>query len=131
MKIAIRACAFLALSACGYSTAPTTTASNLLRDSKISVLFVDFPDGTLCTVVTPSETLSTTAMPGKIDYQALYATSPVTCEAPDGSVYDVNVSSVAPKGAKVALLTAYGTGAIVASSGLTQNTNDNGVTKRQ
>lgn len=133
MRHLISALAVLALTACAAANAPTTTATKLLEGSKISVLFQDFPEGTVCTVATPSETLSTTAIPGQIDYQALYASSPVTCHAPDGGVYDVDVASVVPNSFRVAGLTAYGTGIIVStvSSGtLTQYRNDNGVVKR-
>lgn len=125
----------LALTACaGVSNAPTTTAQGLSSNSKISVLFQDFPDGTICTVTTPVETLRTTAMPGKIDYPAAVPSSPVSCEAPNGDIYDVDIPSVLPQSFRVAGITAYGTGLIVStvSAGqLLQLENQTGVAKRR
>ena len=134
MKQLIIASLVLALGACAASNAPTTTAEGVARDSKISLLFQDFPAGTVCSVKTPNGTLNTTAMPSKIEYQAGFAASPVTCASPGGGRYTVNVKSVLPDTAfRVAGLTVYGTGLIVStvSAGdLLAFRNENGVVRR-
>lgn len=125
----------LSLAACvNTSNAPTVSAPGLNPKSQISVLFQDFPAGTVCTVQLPGGSLQNPSMPGKIDYPAQNAGAPVTCQSPDGARYRVNVSSVLPSGGfRVAGLTAYGTGLIVSTvstgEALVSQRNETGVTR--
>lgn len=115
-KFAFAFAVIATLAACGGTSAPTTTAPGLQADSKVSVLFQDFPSGTVCTVSMPGGALQTAAMPGKIDYPAANRTAPVNCTAPDGARYRVDVPSVLPQGAfRVAGITASAKGWIVST----------------
>lgn len=134
-KIIMSAAMMVSLAACGGSNAPTASTPGLNSKSKISVLFDEFPAGTVCFVALPSGRLQTPAMPGKIEYPAGNAKAPVRCKSPDGATYAVDVQSVLPAGEfRVAGLTAYGTGLIVStvSAGdLLRFQNENGVTRRK
>jgi len=134
-NIVMGAALAFALAACGGSNAPTASAPGLNPKSKISILFQDFPAGTVCSVTLPSGRLQTPAIPGKIDYPAANAKSPVRCQSPDGAVYAVDVRSVLPSEEfRIAGITAYGTGLIVSTvsgADLYQFKNENGVTRRK
>ena len=126
--------AILTLAACGGSVdAPTTKAAGIGDAGVISVLFMEFPEGTVCTVATPGGSLSTSAIPGKIEYSGDHGSAPVACTAPDGGVYDVDIPSVLDGRFRRAGITAYGTGLIVstiAGDTLLSMRNDTGVVRR-
>lgn len=137
MKYLVAAGLALSLAACASSSnAPTVSAPGLNPKAKISVLFQDFPVGSVCKVQLPGGVLQNTAMPGKIDYPAQNTNAPVTCQSPDGARYRVNVASVLPMdGFRVAGLTAYGTGLIVSTVSTGQELislrNEAGVTRQR
>ena len=81
----------LLLSACAASNGPTEEASGLGRE-RISVLFQGFPEGSVCSVATRAGVLTQSAMPGKIDYAVTERDAPVSCVAPDGARFEIDVA---------------------------------------
>lgn len=117
----------------GCASAPTNILEGTQRRSKISLQFQDFPEGTVCEVVTPKGSVVSPAFPGAVEYPAEFRDSPVTCTTPDEVVYDVLMTTVLPETFKVAGLTAYIDGlliATIAADSLIQTKNEEGVAKR-
>ena len=124
----------LVLAACA-SKVPTSILNGTEPRSKISIQFEEFPEGTVCQVVTPNGTVSSSVFPGRIEYPAEFRESPVTCTTSDDTFYDLLLATVLPEGSfKIAGITAYSTGFLVSTvsgESLTRAQNESGVVKRQ
>ena len=124
----------VALGIAGCASVPTNTLDGTQSRSKISLQFQDFPEGTVCEVVTPNGSVISPAFPGRIEYPAEFRESPVTCTTPDNTVYDLLMTTVLPETFKIAGLTAYVDGLLIATisaDDLIQTKNEQGVVERQ
>ena len=123
----------VALVFAGCSSVPTAQLAGTGK-KHISVQFQDFVAGSVCTVETPQGSVTAPEIPGRANYPVEFTDSPVACTTPDGSVYDVKVSELLPKGHSTAGLTAYQTGLLVATTSvggqLMSLKNEAGVVKR-
>jgi len=124
-------CVVVSLVAC--SSVPTAQLPGTGKKN-ISVQFQDFAKGSVCTVDTPQGTVTAPEIPGRAEYPIALTDSPVSCTAPDGSIYDVKVSELLPDAHGTAGITAYQTGLLIATTSvggkLVQLKNEVGVVKR-